>query len=130
MNTREMIEIWDKGGNIASIEMGGLGPGYEQAIQVTAIEFAREGLDFDFTAPDADARWRANCERVLRRIDEQVGGLTGAMFGAASSLAYLWVKLGPEGFEEKVRHDGKADRLILVSNFFPKVSPPSAAEGT
>ncbi len=30
-NAKEAVEIWDKGGTLWSIEMGGLGPGYEQA---------------------------------------------------------------------------------------------------
>ena len=38
----EMVETWDTGELVWSISMGGLGPGYEQAIQVLAIELMRD----------------------------------------------------------------------------------------
>ena len=37
----EAIERWDSGRLLFSIELGGLGPGYEQAIQITGMELIR-----------------------------------------------------------------------------------------
>ena len=42
---REQVERWDAGQSIWTLEMGGMGPGYEQAIQVLAIEITRDNLD-------------------------------------------------------------------------------------
>lgn len=44
-DAREQLRQWDGGGAIWSIEIGGLGPGYEQAIQVLAIEIVRDEID-------------------------------------------------------------------------------------
>jgi hypothetical protein len=48
----EMLKAWDDGETIWSVELGGLGPGYEQTIQVAAVEFARAGKDMPRTEDD------------------------------------------------------------------------------
>ena len=37
----EWLRRWDAGEGVWSIEMGGIGPGYEQCIQITAAEILR-----------------------------------------------------------------------------------------
>lgn len=121
----QLLEAWDKGESIWSIEMGGLGPGYEQAIQVAAVEFARVGKDY---SPDPEdnyrnnAEWEKLCSTRLSEIDKQLGGLSGAQFSAASWLAYQWCHgKGPKGLQDKAKTRGKDDRCIQVSKFWPKV---------
>ena len=41
---QEQLKRWDEGRSIWTISMGGLGPSYEQAIQVLAIEIVRDQL--------------------------------------------------------------------------------------
>lgn len=41
----EQLRRWDSGDPIWTIEMGGMGPGYEQAIQVLAIEIVRDEIN-------------------------------------------------------------------------------------
>lgn len=120
----EMLAAWDRGDTIWTIEMGGLGPGYEQAIQVAAVEFARESRAFQRTE-DEKADWERFgevCDAVLHRIDADLGGLTGAMYGAAKQIAWQWCcGGGPEAFLRKAREQGLEDRIIQCSKDFPKV---------
>ena len=59
----ELLDRWDNDEQVQSISLGGIGPGYEQAIQETAIEFARAGLEKE----------EVNILRgILTRVDELV----------------------------------------------------------
>ena len=51
----ELVAAWDRGDLVPTIEMGGLGPGYEQAIQVLMIELLRSAGP-DATVPGWEAR--------------------------------------------------------------------------
>jgi hypothetical protein len=86
----ELVEAWDRGEIVWTISMGGLGPGYEQALQIAAVEFARAGKDMSRTENDkADAeRFDGICSEVMKTIDDKLGGLSGAQYGAAKWLAW------------------------------------------
>jgi hypothetical protein len=120
----ELIAAWDRGETISTLEMGGIGPGYEQAIQLAAVEFSRHRAKL---APndDREAAWKAwdeICTEALRPIDKSLGGLTGAMFGAAKWLSWRWCfEEGPEGLLEAARKQGHGSRVILCSKFAPTV---------
>lgn len=114
-----LLNRWDTDQSIWSIEMGGLGPGYEQAIQQMAVEFTRASVATD--TPDEEDKvikeFRARCDEVMRVLDDKLGGVTGAMFGAATNLAYHWLYgKGPEG----VLADVPSERRIQVSKNFPQ----------
>jgi hypothetical protein len=120
-DAREQLRRWDAGETIWSIEMGGMGPGYEQAIQVLAIEIVRDNLDKPLPEGDAEREWGYS---TVSRIDHQLpngkwscGGYSGAQVGAARNLAYWWLKRGPAAIHD----EAKEDRRILVSNFWPHV---------
>ena len=119
----EQLRRWDAGETIWSIEMGGLGPGYEQAIQVLAIEIIRDELSNPI--PD-DTTWCDWGDATVRRIDYKrpdgtyaCGGFSGAQVGAAKQIAYRFIKDGPALALEHVP-DG---RRIQVSNTWPRVEP-------
>lgn len=119
-DAREQLRRWDGGGTIWSIEMGGMGPGYEQAIQVLAIEIVRDLIDHQL--PQADQSWG---DATVKRIDQKqpdgsysCGGFSGAQVGAAKSLALAWLTDGPAALLKKV-----PDRHIQVSAFWPRVTP-------
>ena len=118
----KLLEVWDAGETIWSIELGGLGPGYEQAIQVAAVEFARGSRDIPPAegVEDEDARraWLDSCEKVLSTFDKSLG-LTGAMFSAASWLAYRWVHGGGPA---KLIEETPKDRHIQVCKNWPKAA--------
>jgi hypothetical protein len=111
-----MIEAWDRGELITTLEMGGLGPGYEQAIQYVAVEFARATKGID---PENLTEFRQACDAALSRLDEDYKGITGAMFGAAEWLAAYWRKHGPETLITEARSNGEGARVIFAKKSFP-----------
>lgn len=121
----ELLEAWDKGQPIWSIEMGGLGPGYEQAIQVCAVELARGCKDMTGLVNNdkqSTERFRAKCDEIIPTIDEKLGGLTGAMVNAAQWLAWQWCfNGGPFALQKCLeKRVGEKDRAIQVSKSWPK----------
>lgn len=128
-NTVEaLLSKWDAGEPIWTVELGGLGPGYEQAIQVAAIEMAR--ANHAIVLPeDMEQRgdaWDRLCSETLRKHDEELGGLSGAMFGAAKWLAYQWSHNGgPDKLVERAKEQGRD--TIMVSKSFPQANTDSEA---
>ncbi len=84
-DAKEQLRRWDAGESIWSIELGGLGPGYEQAIQVLAIEIVRDYLDKPL--PDKEA-WSTWADDTVHRVNKHCGGFSGAQVDAAKKLAY------------------------------------------
>lgn len=122
----QLLAAWDSGRTIWSIELGGLGPGYEQAIQIAAVEFARAGKDLpNMKNDDRDSteRFTACCEAKLKEIDEKILGLSGAQFGAARWLAWQWCfNGGPKALQDRLREKGEDDRAIQVSKAWPQAA--------
>lgn len=117
----DAVKAWDRGETLWSIEMGGLGPGYEQAIQVAAIELCRDLHDKPLPTHGNIGNWG---DKTFSRIDAKVGGITGAMAGAAKQLAYQAIKTGWAGRDERARKqfkkEGREDRMIQISNRWPR----------
>lgn len=118
----EQLRRWDAGDPIWSLEMGGLGPGYEQAIQILAIEIVRDYLDKPLPTKET---WSVFGDDTARRVDRKLpdgsyscGGFSGAQVGAAKQLAFHWLKDGPE----KTLAEVSQDRRIQVSNFWPRAA--------
>lgn len=118
----DWLARWDAGRSVWTIEMGGLGPGYEQCIHITCAEILRHMLKAKYDGiswADADAwkRDRALIERALR--DNEVVhklGLSGAQFGAAMSIAVQLYRRGPR---DVMADPEVKDRHIQVSKNFP-----------
>lgn len=120
----DWLKRWDAGEIVWTIEMGGMGPGYEQAIQVTVAEVVRYLVEIkiDFATLDDDAR-----EILSGEIDKALWankvindlGLSGAQAGAAKSLAVAICRDSPAGVmtDERVK-----DRHIMVSRNFPRAA--------
>lgn len=108
----EQLDRWDQGDSIWSLEMGGMGPGYEQCIQILAIEIVRDevGKLFPVKPPPADGWADATVARVNPKLH-----FSGAQVGAAKSLAYNWLTIGPAALLKKA----PVDRHIQVSKTFP-----------
>ena len=118
----EWLSRWDEGRSVWSIEMGGLGPGYEQCIQIVAAEVLRWLLDHK---PDASrwsdqAAWDEDRERISAYGFEQPTikslGLSGAQWGAGMSLA---TRLYVDGPRKLMNTPEIQDRKIQVSKNFP-----------
>ena len=117
----EWLKRWDAGDIVWTIEMGGMGPGYEQAIQITAAEVVRyltlNNVDCSEGTPEG---WKELDDEIDRWLwqNETVKklGLSGAQAGAAKNLAVFICKLGPAGVmaDERVK-----DRHIQAMRSFP-----------
>jgi len=122
----EALTAWDRGEAVQSVEMGGLGQGYEMAIQCVAFELLR-ALQHDDelraaceTTPDGEAFPQDFLDRLdaivsdLDAVDpkterRKLGGLSGAQVGAAKSLAVSLQRRGYSAAREEV-----PDRLIFI----------------
>lgn len=120
---------WDRGDVVWSIEMGGLGPGYEQAIQVAMAEILRHLIDKNYVAAmwnDAET-WKDDRKRIERWSHQSpaLGALrlSGAQYGAALSLATGFYWDGPHAVLSIPKFTG---RLIQVSRTFPDGPVPES----
>ena len=121
----DWLARWDSGRGVWSIEMGGLGPGYEQAIQVTAAEVLRHLLEAKYDCSlwqDRDV-WSKDCDAIEKYgfANERIKamGLSGAQWGAAVSLASKLYRDGPRGV---MNHPAIKDRHIQISSHFPSIA--------
>lgn len=124
----DLLRKWDAGDTIWSITLGGFGPGYEQALHVAAVEFAREGLDVPVEG-DRDEFYREGwdevCRHAMERIQPWLTGLSGAQYGAAKWLAWQWVHgAGPAFIDDPKFGD---DRRIQVSRHWVPSGPAVSA---
>lgn len=139
--THPILQKWDNGDTVWTIEMGGLGPSYEQALQMAAIECLRELDTYSETYgdvvaeverltsegggedhEDGEARANAWLRDLMSPGASRIEGLSGAQAGAAMQLAYSWYRLGEEGLQEEAKRQGVSDdRLILVGNDWPRL---------
>lgn len=122
----EWLKRWDAGRTVWTIEMGGLGPGYEQCIHITCAEILREMLTGGYdtskwvVAYDGGAQWRKDCDVIDKKVTAlpviKELGLSGAQWGAAMGLAGHLCRHGPR----KLMNDPEVkDRHIQVSKSFP-----------
>lgn len=124
----DWLNRWDAGQGVWSIAMGGLGPGYEQAIQITAAEILRWLLQH---APDYE-QWKdeALWDRDQQAISDGLAnapvvaklGLSGAQWGAALSLATALYIRGPRSVMDD---KNTKERHIQVSKSFPGPCEPT-----
>lgn len=119
----DWLRRWDDGRTVWTIEMGGLGPGYEQCIHITAAEILRHLLDAQYDAAAwADQEvWKRDRDQIenygfKNKVIEGLGGITGAQWGAALNLATQFYKRGPR---ELMKDERVKDRKIQVSRKFP-----------
>lgn len=116
MTPAEVVAAWDAGRLVWTVEMGGLGPGYEQALQILVLELLRDaepvtdGMDL--------TGWG---EAAVQRAGPGVGGFSGAQVGAAKRLAARMLVHGYERVLAQVR-EKEPDRVVMVSRLWPQ--PP------
>jgi len=116
----EAVSRWKKDDVVNTIEMGGLGPGYEQCIQIGVFSVAEKLIGNKF--PEGNEALNKYLHEVLHQcIKEQKGlsGLSGAQAGAIMNLAYHYVKDGYLECIKKIAQDDP-DRIILVNRSFPQ----------
>lgn len=118
----DWVARWDAGDIIWTIDMGGMGPGYEQALQTAAVEMVRWFVK-DKTDPAIFAD-EEEYPKLRDRMDDELFnggplsgmGLSGAQVGAARNLACFMYRDGPESV---MADDRVKDRHIMISNKWP-----------
>lgn len=110
----EALKIWDSGETVFSVEMGGLGPGYEMAIQGLAFELMRALKDFtEWGNKEAWEEIDHKLDEVVSRCDKEPwGGFSGAQVGGAKNIAACVCR---HGYRTALRKPEVKERLIQVS---------------
>jgi len=122
-DAKDWLARWDKGDSVWSIEMGGMGPGYEQAIQITAAELLRFLLEkkYDIKSWEDEATSKRDRDEIHKASLEipkiKDLGLSGAQYGAALNIASMIYNKGPVAVMTDERVE---DRKIQVSKNFPR----------
>jgi len=116
------LKRWDDGNTCWTIEMGGLGPGYEQCIHITCAEILRCMLAKQYDAGNwsTTESWERDREEIETMSHENKTiknlGLSGAQWGAALQIA---ANLYLDGPRKLMTDERLKDRLIQVSRAFP-----------
>lgn len=118
-DAKEWLARWDSGQPVHSIEMSGLGPSYEQVIQIFAAEILRMLINSKYDNEILPVKQRGIFEsKLLKNKNLNKLGASGAQVGAAFSLAFNIYTMGPI----KIMDDPKVkDRHIMVSKNFPSL---------
>lgn len=109
----DVIKAWDAGDIVWSVELGGLGPGYEQCIQVLGMELLREFKDLDWSGDEGPPGWKEIVDRRVHELDAKYR-FSGAQVSAATNMACVFAKQGPRRALDKA-----PDRQIQISKNFP-----------
>lgn len=116
----EALVAWDAGESVWTVAMGGIGLGYEQAIQIMAFEFLRFMLanppsDWGSFVEDAKKweEYRASIENAAKDTISRIQP-SGAQFGAAMNMAACFAR---KGYAAGLASAGD-DRHILCSRTF------------
>lgn len=128
----DIVAAWDRGETVFSLSMGGLGPGYDQCIQVAVIELLRDQDGKDLpprkdgaeTPEEAEAR-RSWGDDTIDRISSELGGMSGAQVGAAKWLAFQILTKGWQDVARRAKEHGEEDRIQQ----FERGPLPAIAEG-
>lgn len=95
----DILAAWDAGDSIWSCEMGGMGPGYEQCIQIMGFEMLRAMLANrpNWEKMEGPA-WRDYVDKIDAdpkvKLTVKTIGLSGAQHGAAMHIAAIFAKNG------------------------------------
>lgn len=123
----DLLRKWDADEIVWSCEMGGISPGYEQAIQITAFEvlryLAKEKPD-PLSLEDSE-KWKAFKAGLESAIFPKLKylGLSGAQWGGACNLAFMFYHKGPIEAVKSIPED----RKMQVSKHFPSAPKESEA---
>jgi hypothetical protein len=127
-DNEEAIERWDSGQALWSIELGGLGPGYEQAIQILVVEIVRDALASthpvsDYVRENGTKLFQDLADKTAHKHNETCLGFTGAQVGVATSFAFKIVTEGWPKVLEEIRADPQLkERMIQISWKWPKAT--------
>lgn len=112
---QQALSLWDEGSPVTTIEMGGIGPGYEQSIHIGVFELMRQtgkSLESGEVLEDLDGYLHKNLMEVLSGWNL---GLTGSQASAIQHLAHAYVTKGYRSTIESF----PTERRIIISTWWP-----------
>lgn len=126
--SQEMLDAWDAGHAVQTVQMGGLSDGYDHAIQCAAMEVLREMLTPKYQSIFSETRigedypdWvNSEPRNILLKMDKMredgtyLFGFSGAQVGAAINLAHM---IASKGYG--CVYDVEPERLIFISREKP-----------
>ena len=112
---RGALAKWNDKETVWSVEMGGLGPGYEQCIQVMIFEMCNGLIDAKLPIEEKARSDEFNklVEPIIHNLDDKFGGFSGAQVGAAKQVAFKFLV---SGYNESLQDEAIKDRKIQVEN--------------
>lgn len=115
---QEAANKWKSGDSVWSAELGGIGPSYEQAIQVLLWEILVrwDGGDLPKDVRKFPELYSKHVDRIVNELNDF--GFSGAQVDAAKATAYQFIAYGYEQMMTKLPDD----RWILVSKNFPSLN--------
>jgi hypothetical protein len=110
--TEQVIRKWKKGESVWSVSLGGIGPSYEQAIQVLLFEIVCSWANGPLIDEQGKITlfFEKHCEKVANSLT--AWGLSGAQYSSAMISAAQILKFG----YSEMMNKAPQDRLIQVSN--------------
>lgn len=127
MTNEDALRAWDAGEPIWSCDMGGMGPGYEQCIQIMGFTMLRAMLanpvDWStLTGSDNRDAWQAYTAKIdtdptVKRVVSELQP-SGAQHGAAMNIASVFAMNGYSKGMQMV----PSDRRIQVAKNFPTLA--------
>ena len=120
---QDAVKRFRKGDPVWTIELGGMGPGYEQALQLILWAIMAE-WDADRPLPEPQGNsfpeeFNKHVDAVIERHDKSLGGLSGAQVGAAKNTAWQFMR---QGYGEMIVKAREEDRTIMFDTFWPKLA--------
>lgn len=122
MTAEDALKAWDSGELVWTCSMGGMGPGYEQCIQVMGFEMLRAMLKSppdDWSKMEGDP-WKKYVDKIeadpIVKACVKTMRPSGAQFGAAMNLASVFAR---QGYGEGMK-TVPDDRRMMVSKNFPQ----------
>ncbi len=111
---KQWITDFDSGKTMESVSMGGMGLGYEIAIQSCAVETMRglQELDVSEDRDEFKAAIETASNWAVEQLDK-VHGFSGAQVGAANNIASVFWRQTPEKGIQMMR-DQDPNRIIEI----------------
>lgn len=114
----EAVARWKAGHTVWSAELGGIGPGYEQCIQILLWETLAAWGDRSLPLPEKEGEYPKEYSDFVDQMVTNLNlGFSGAQVGAAKSTAYQFLRYGYRHMMGKL----EKERHILVEKHFPSM---------
>jgi hypothetical protein len=122
LDASDWLNRWDRGDVVWSIELGGLGPSYEQVIQIMSAEFVRHMLSMKYNSENWKdcEKWAVDFNKIesdcVLKDYAAYFGISGAQWYSALSFATSLYSDGPR----KVMAEVEKERHIQINRNFPQ----------